>query len=289
MGARVGTVQTAAAKVSLNMWRKRFAVPPEKGAWVWLLGPMVVGIAAAPVVSRDGLAVLVGSFAAYLLRQPATLAVKSTRRAGGAGDLPAIAAWCLVYGSIALCSAGWLLYRGHTWVLALAVPGGLLFARHLWLVSRGGERHRIGMDIAAAGMLALTAPAWMLVHRPEAMGMALVLWFLLWTHASGSVVHMFLRLDQRRWTTAPAFRERMRRGIAPLAHHAANLAVACAAAVAGLAPWLAVAAFGLAMAEGIAAVIEPPAGHTPRQLGMRQLAVSSASMGLIALGYLAQG
>jgi hypothetical protein len=273
----------------MNMWRKRFAVPPEKGAWVWLLGPMAVGIAAAPVVSGDGLAVLLGSFAAYLLRQPATLAVKSMRRARSAGEMPAIAAWCLVYASIALCSAGWLLYRGHTWVLALAIPGGLLFTRHLWLVSCGDERHRIGMDIAAAGMLALTAPAWLLVHRPEAVAMALVLWFLLWIHASGSVVHMFLRLEQRRWTMAPVFRERMRRGVAPLAHHSVNVALACAAAAAGLAPWLAVAAFGVALAEGIAAVIDPPVGHTPRQLGMRQLAVSSASMALMALGYLAQG
>lgn len=268
------------------LFKKRVAVPPEKGAWVWLLGPMVAGLAAARGLSVDTVAVIVGAFAAYMLRQPATLAAKNTRRSKSDPDHPLIVVWCGIYAAAAMAASLWLLLRGHLWVAALGMPGLFLFARHLWLVAKNDERHRIGMDLAAAGMLALTAPALILVRDSQAWAVAGMLWLLLWLQASGSIVHMFLRLEQRRLKSRPELRERWRRGSVPVAHHAGNTVAAIAAATWGMAPWLIVPAFTITLVEGILAVHRPPVGHTPRQLGMRQLWVSSAFVAIAALGYL---
>lgn len=272
--------------LSREFFKKRIAVPPEKGAWVWLLGPMAAGLAAAPGFTVDTLVILIGAFAGYMLRQPATLAVKGLRRSNGAADRPIIVAWCAIYGTVSLAAGAWLLGRGHLWVLGLAAPGALLFARHLWLVSKNDERHRIGMDLAAAGMLALTGPALLLAHDTQSWDIAAALWLVLWLQASGSIVHMFLRLEQRRLKEMPAVRERWRRGAVPAAHHAGNVVLACVAGAFGAAPWLVVPAFAVTLVEGILAVQNPPVGHTPRQLGMRQLWVSSAFMVLVAIGYM---
>lgn len=269
-----------------DFFKKRIAVPPEKGAWVWLLGPMIAGLAATPAFGIDTIIILIGAVAAYMLRQPATLAAKNYRRAKAAPDTPLIAAWFAIYTAIALAAGAALLLRGHLWVIALGLPGLLLFARHLWLVAKNDERHRIGMDLAAAGMLALTAPAIVLVHDTTAWLAAAILWLILSLQASGSIVHMFLRLEQRRLKSLPTPRERWQKGAIPVAHHAANTLFAIAAVALSIAPWLIIPAFAITLIEGVAAVHNPPVGHTPRQLGMRQLWISSAFTVLVALGYI---
>ena len=268
-----------------GLFKKRIAVPPEIGAWVWLLGPMAAGLAAAPGMNVDTLVVFIGALAAYMLRQPATLFAKNRRRAKKSADWTLILAWCAIYGVMSLGSGAWLLAHGHLWVLALAVSGAMLFARHLWLVSKKDERHRIGMDLAAAAMLALTAPALILVHHTQAWRGAVVLWIVLWIQSSGSIVHMFLRLEQRRLKSMPTLRERWRRGAFPIAHHAANTGLACIATAFGAAPGLVAVAFSITLIEGVMAVQYPPIGHTPRQLGMRQLTTSSIFVALVATAY----
>jgi hypothetical protein len=264
------------------LFKKRYAVPPEKGAWVWLVGPMVVGLAAAPWWNLETVAVLVGATSAFMLRQPATLAIRSHGRARG--DLVPGLAWSGVYGCFALVSGAWLLWQGHVWVLGAGLAGLVMFGRHLWLVHRGDDRHRIGMDVAAAGLLALTAPAMMLVAS-RATAVALVLWLVLWLQASGSIVHMFLRLEQRKLKTMPSLRSRWTRGTVPLAHHGLNVLLAVGLVYWGLTPALVIVAFLLTLVEGVVSVARPPVRATPKQLGMRQLYISSVFMLIVAGGY----
>ncbi|NUM54978.1 MAG: YwiC-like family protein [Candidatus Hydrogenedentes bacterium] len=256
-------------------FRWKFAIPPEKGGWIWWIGPLAVGIAAAGTVRPGTMAVVVGAFAAFCVRQPLTLFIKSYRLASLRVERGPAGFWVLLYGAICALVAIALLLDGNLRVLALAIPAIPVFAWHFYLVARGNERRQMLRDVLAAMALALsgTAAYWSCGGGNDVT--AILVWLLPGLHSSASVVHMFLRLDQRRWEEAGALSRRLRLGTGPFAHHAANVVFACAFWAAGYVSILGVVAFVLCFADGVWAILVPQVGHTPKQLGMRQLAVSA--------------
>ena len=274
-------------KDQLGLFRKRFAIPPEKGGWIWWIGPLLIGVAAAGQLRPALLAVTLGAFAAFCVRQPLTLWIKSRRLASHAADRGAAMFWIAAYSVVCALVATLLIIDGNARVLLLAIPALPIFAWHFYLVAQANERRQMLRDVLASLALALTGTAAYWSCGGEANATAGLLWLLPGIHSSASVVHMFLRLEQRRWTDPGSLPLRLKLGLIPIAHHAANSAIAIFFYAEGRISIAGVIAFLLCLVEGAWSVSRPQVGHTPKQLGMRQLAVSTAFSFLMCASFAA--
>src|SRR5512134_2222532 len=59
-----------------NLLKKHIAIPQDHGSWVFLFSPLLIGLFAGGQWSFASLVLLLGALAAFLLRQPVTIAVK---------------------------------------------------------------------------------------------------------------------------------------------------------------------------------------------------------------------
>jgi hypothetical protein len=267
-----------------TLLRWRLAVPPEKGAWIWWIGPLILGGAAARQTDPELLAVGLAGTAGFLIRQPLTIILRILWRGRNPQDLWPAITWAAIYGLCITVATAWLLLESHYWTLGLAAVATPVFAWYLWLVARGEDRHQLGADIMAAATLALMAPAAYWSCDGASVAFAIVLWLICTLQASASIVHMMLRLEQRRWTDPGHWTARLRRGMTALCHHWLNLVIAVVLMSMDLADAWLVAAFVLTAVEGTVAVFCPPVGASPKRLGFRQLFISIAFFLLVLAG-----
>ena len=268
------------------MWRRHYALPAEHGSWIWLLGPLAMGIAAARRLTPDLVPLALAALAAFLLRQPATVAVKALSGRRAREDLKPALTWLAGYSLLGALGLGWLLRAGHGQLLALALPGIPVFAWHLWLVGRRRERGQPGVEIVAAGTLALAAPAAYWTVGGESPRVGWILWLLTWLQAAGSIVYIHMRLQQRGWDRLPSGRQRWRVGARALAYAGFNLLACLLLSGTGWAPSLAPWAFVLALVETLQGVVRPALGIPARAIGLRQLGSSALFLLLLGLAYL---
>jgi hypothetical protein len=269
-----------------SVWRKSFALPSEHGAWIWWIGPMVVGAAAAGRLVPDFAILCAAALAAFLLRQPVVMAVKVISGRRPREDLPAAAFWTSVYSLIGAMAVASLVARGHPSVLWLALPGVAVFTWHLWLISRRQERGQMGIELVGAGVLALAAPAalWVCGSGPDQRGW--LLWGLTWLQSAASIVLVYHRLAQRRLSAAPPVPDRWRMGARAILYHVFNLAFSTTLAAASQVPALVPVAFGLMLLDALEGIGRPPIGARPTAIGFRQLGASLAFVVVMAAAYL---
>jgi hypothetical protein len=258
-----------------DLFQRHVALPGDHGAWVLLLGPLLIGLCAGGRWRTVSLYLTVAVLAAFMIRQPITLVVKaySGRRSGDV--LPAAWFWTAVYAAIGLLHVVGLVIRGYGYLLYLALPGLPVFVWHLWLVSRRAERRQWLVELLASGALALAAPAgmWVGLGRPDPTGW--LLWCIVWAQSVTSIAHAYMRLAQRGLDRTPARPERLRMGAAPLVASLGALAVVLVLGLEGILPrWLFVP-YALQAVEVIRGVSRPAIGLKPRAIGFRQLAVST--------------
>ncbi len=282
-----GGYNAAMSKTRRRLFRRHFFLPAEHGAWVWLLGPLIIGLAAAGRFPLpDGWLLLVAALAAFLLRQPASIIVKVLSKRRARQDFQPALFWLVLYSLVMLAATLGLLWAGHPRILWLAVPGVLVFLWHLWLVSRRAERGQTGVELVACGVLALAAPAAYWVAGGQDNGQAWALWGLTWLQSAASILYVALRLEGRRLKAVAPLGERLRMGGRTLLYHLFNLLAAAAAVALRLAPSLVVLAFGLMALDALEGVLRPPVGVRPTRIGFRQLAASTAFVILMSLAYL---
>jgi hypothetical protein len=258
-----------------KLFQKHIAIPQDHGSWVFLLSPLLIGLFAGKIFSAASLALIVAAMAAFLIRQPLTVAVKVYSGRRPKSDLPVARFWMLIYGVIGLASVVALLLLGYTILAWLAVPAVPVFAWHLWLVSKREERRQAGVEILATGVLALAAPAayWIGQNAYDPLGW--ILWILTWFQSAASIVYAYLRLEQREWRATPALADRFRAGWRALAYTGFNLGLASVLGAFGIIPGLVWAAYLLQFGETLFGTVRPAIGAKPVQVGMRQLTVSS--------------
>lgn len=271
---------------SPRIFRKHYAIPGEHGAWIWLLGPLVIGTAAGGQPDLDFLLLLLMSLAIFMLRHPATIAVKVLSGRRGRDDLQPALFWVALYALIALAAFLGLALRGYPQLLLLAVPGLPVFVWHLILVSRRSERDQPGVEIVATGVLSLGAPAAYWVSGGESLSEALVLWVLTWLYSAASIVYVYLRLKQRRWEAAPNKKECLSHGTRTLMYQGFNLTLSLILALAGMVPPLVIVAFLFSALEALEGVLRPAVQSPPTSIGYRQLASSIVFVGIMVLAYL---
>lgn len=257
-----------------NYLRRQIALPQDHGSWVFILSPLLVGLFAGGRFTAVSLALVLAAMAAFLIRQPVTMAVKAYAGRRPRTDLPAARFWIVVYSTIILLALGYLIAQGFTYVLFLAVPGAPVFAWHLVLVSKRAERRQAGVEILATGVLALAAPAayWVGLGHYAAEGWWLWLWT--WLQSSGSIVYAYLRLEQREQAKGLTRSEAWRMGQRAFLYTSFNLALALLLGWTHLQPQWIFLPFLIQWAETVWGITHPATGWKPTAIGIRQLIVS---------------
>jgi hypothetical protein len=271
---------------SRNIWRKHYALPAEHGAWIWWIGPLLIGAAAggeaSPQLGLLGLTALT----AFLFRQPATIAVKAISGRRAREELRPAVIWSAIYSGLTLVGVALLVAAGQGRLMLLAIPGVLIFSWHLWLVSRRQERQRPGVEIIAAGALSLTAPAAYWVAGGASDREAWILWGLTWLQSAASIVHVHIRLEQRHLEQFPNMPQRLWMGRRSLIYNGFNQLVSLSLAFAGWVPALVPTAFGITLLDALEGIMRPAVGTPPRRIGVRQLLVGTAFVLVMILAYL---
>jgi hypothetical protein len=250
-------------------------LPQDHGSWVFLFSPLLIGLFAGQTFSPASLAVVVGAVAAFLIRQPVSVAVKIYSGRRSREDLPAARFWMVIYGVLGLLALAELLHLGFFVILSLAIPAIPVFAWHLWLVSRRAERRQAGIEILATGVLALVAPAAFWAGQNGYHPQGWWLWLLTWFQSAASIVYAYLRLEQRDWESSPNLGQRFTAGFRALAYTVFNLTLAFALGAWQLIPGLVWLPYLLQAAETLWGTAIPATGAKPTAIGIRQLIVST--------------
>jgi hypothetical protein len=255
--------------------RRHIALPQDHGSWVFLLSPLLIGLFAGSGWSIAHVFLIVAAIAAFLIRQPVTIATKAFSGRRSRRELPAALFWIAIYAALGLLALAGLIALGFSFLLYLVLPGIPVFIWHLYLVSKRAERRQLGIELVGSGVLALAAPAafWVGIGSPDPMGW--LLFGLVWFQSAASIVYAYLRLEQRVLQSAPSLTMRIQMGSRALLYSTFNIcAVAILSTIGVLSNWLWLP-FALQWGETIRGVFQPAIGLKPTAIGVRQLIVSS--------------
>jgi hypothetical protein len=260
--------------MSAAYFRKQIFLPQDHGSWVFIFSPLLVGLFAGKYFGAASVFLVIAAVAAFLLRQPVTMAVKAYSGRRGKTDLPAARFWIVVYSIIIFVALLGLIWAGFLYVLFLAVPGAPVFAWHLWLVSKREERRQVNVEIIATGVLALAAPAayWVGIGRYDPLGWWL--WALAWFQNAASIVYAYLRLEQREWKEVPARSELWWAGWRAFAYTTFNLAASIGLGLLSVLPRFIFLPYLVQWLEPLWGIFHPAVKWKPVRIGIRQLIVS---------------
>lgn len=255
-------------------FRKQIFLPQDHGSWVFIFSPLLVGLFAGGRFTPASLSLVVAAMAAFLLRQPATIAVKAYSGRRAKSDLPAAQFWIVVYAIIVLIALIGLILAGFGYLLLLAIPGAPVFAWHLWLVSKREERRQVNVELIATGVLSLAAPAayWVGIGRYDAAGWWL--WILVWFQTTASIVYAYLRLEQRELDRVPARSELWKMGLRSFAYTTFDLVAALALGLFSVLPRFVFIPYLIQWSETLWGIFHPAIKWKPTRIGIRQLIVS---------------
>jgi hypothetical protein len=258
-----------------NLFLRHVALPSDHGSWVFLLSPLLIGLFAGTSWSIAAIFLVITSLAAFLLRQPVTIAVKVYSGRRNRRDLPAAWFWIGIYGLTTTLGLVGLIAHGFTFLLILALPGVPVFCWHLYLVSKRAERRQLGVEIVGSGVLALAAPAayWIGIGSLDPVGWLLLA--LTWLQSAASIVYAYLRLEQRELESLPDLNTRLNMGRRALSYTSFNQLFVIAFALADLVSPLLFLPYALQLVETIWGTINPAVGMRPTAIGFRQLIISS--------------
>jgi O-antigen/teichoic acid export membrane protein len=265
--------------------RRYHILPNEHGAWIWWIGPLLIGVAAAGQTPSTVILLAATALSAFLLRQPATIVVKVLSGRRSRDDLRPAATALMIDGLFLVALTAGLIARGHAQVLVLALPGAAVFAWHLLLISRREERGQMGIEVVGAGTRALAAPGAYWVAGGGDPLLPWLLWGLCWLQSAASIVLVYFRLGFRKLDEAPPPARRVALARRSLAYHAFNLLVSAALAAVGQIPSAMTLAFGLMLADAVESIVRPPVGLPPARIGIRQLASSTVFVALTIVGF----
>jgi hypothetical protein len=260
--------------IRTSYFRRPIFLPQDHGSWVFLFSPLLIGLFLGGNFSSGSLSLVIASIAAFLIRQPITIAVKVYAGRRAKTDLPAARVWIVAYGILILIALIGLIQAGFSYLLLLAIPGAPVFAWHLWLVSKREERRQINVEIVATGVLALAGPAayWVGIGHYDSIGWWL--WILVWAQTAASIVYAYLRLEQRDQTEVPAHNELWKLGIRAFAYTTFNLVSVLTLGLVSVLPRFLFLPYLVQWVETMWGIFHPAIKWKPVRIGTRQLIVS---------------
>lgn len=258
-----------------SYFRKQIFLPQDHGSWVFIFSPLLVGLFAGRQFTAASLYLILAAVAAFLIRQPITMAVKAYSGRRPKTDLAAARFWIIVYGFIVMLALVGLIFAGLFFILYLAVPAAPVFAWHLWLVSKREERRQVNVEVLATGVLALAAPAayWVGVGHYDTTGWWL--WLLTWFQSAASIVYAYLRLEQRALDEVPTRAEMWKMGLRAFAYTTFNLASSLSLGLLAVLPRFIFIPYLVQWIETLWGIFYPAVGWKPTRIGIRQLIIST--------------
>jgi hypothetical protein len=257
-------------------FRRQIALPTDHGSWIFLLSPLLIGLTAGKSWGFASFLLILAAFAAFLIRQPITTAVKIASKRRPQTDLSAAIFWMIIYGVILAMALAGLIMLGHAALILLAFPALPIFAWHLYLVSKRSERRQAGVEILGSGVLALSAPAayWVGVgiYDPEGWW----LFILPWLQSAASIVYAYLRLEQRDLEKRPEPKILLEMGNRALLYTTFNFISVSVLSILSILPPLLPIPYIIQWGETIWGCFKPAIGWKPARIGFRQLIVSIA-------------
>jgi hypothetical protein len=178
-----------------KQFRKQLILPAEHGSWSWLLVPYFVGIGVAGSFNLATLVVLVGGLALFLMRQPATLWLRSHQGRGRKSDQSLVIRLTIGLASLALLCLINLLALGLRNILWLAAPAAALLVLYMAAaLGRQTSTRTLWMELAGAAGLALTAPAAMIAASGQITPDVWLIWGLMALQNVLGVLYVRLRI-----------------------------------------------------------------------------------------------
>jgi hypothetical protein len=262
-----------------RLFRRQLILPTEHGSWSWLLVPFFVGVLVAGSWNLATGLVLVGGLAGFLIRQPASIAIRAQAGRARKSDGPLALAWTLFLGGLSLLCLAGLLALGRSDLFWLLIPMAVIFIIYL-LASRQrrASTRSLWMEVAGAAGLAAMAPTAYVAASGTLDSTAWTLWALMAGQNILGVLYVRLRIGDT---------HQRPRDVRPILWgHGVTLAGVGAAASAGMVPWLAVVPFLGLSARAIWAAREArPVPHIKR-FGFTEIGVEIIGGLLIAAGWL---
>jgi hypothetical protein len=260
--------------VTRDYFRKQIFLPQDHGSWVFIFSPLLIGLFAGGRFTVASLSLVIAAIAAFLVRQPITIAVKAYSGRRAKSDLSAARFWMALYGLIILVALLRLIGAGFGYLVLLAIPGAPVFAWHLWLVSKREERRQVNVEIIATGVLSLAAPAayWVGIGRYDPAGWWL--WILVWFQTAASIVYAYLRLEQRNQAEGLSRSELWKMGSRAFAYTTFNLVVVVVLGLLTVSSRYLFIPFLLQWCEMLWGIFHPALKWKPTRIGIRQLVVS---------------
>jgi hypothetical protein len=273
------TVSNATAKPSRGFFRKRLIMPAEHGSWSWLLVPYFVGVLVAGRWNATAWLVLSGGLAAFLMRQPATVAMRARTGRGRKADGGPAIAWTIFLGVIALASLTGLLIMGRVELLWLLIPLAIVLVLYL-LASRQRQAsvRSLWMELVGAIGLATTAPAAYIAATGHLDNLAWVLWALMAGQNGLGVLYVRLRIADTRG--------RIKKRMPTVWAHGLLLAITAVAVLLGAVPWLAVVPFAGFLARAIWAAMRVRPIANIKRFGFSEIGAEILGGLLIAVGWI---
>jgi hypothetical protein len=257
------------------LFNRLIAIPQDHGSWVFILSPLLIGLFAGGSFHIDSIPVITAALAAFLIRQPIAIAVKIVSGRRPRTDYPGALFWMSIYAAILILSVVWLVVSGNWIITLLAVPALPIFGVHLYLVSRRAERKQAGLEIVATGILALAAPAayWAGGGPHDLTGW--MLWLLCWLQSAASIVHVYMRLEQRGLAGRVTRVMLWKLGRRAMIYTTFDLVVVSLFCLLDLLPAFLFFPYLIQSIETCWGIIRPAIGHKPVKIGLRQLLVST--------------
>lgn len=267
------------AKPRRKIFRKQLILPAEHGSWSWLLVPYFVGVMVAGTWNLAAFLVLLGGLAGFLMRQPATVAMRVRAGRGRRADGRPALAWTIFFGTIAFACLLGLLALGRAALLWLLIPMVGIFVLYL-LASRQRRAsvRSLWMELAGALGLSAMAPAAYIAATGQLDDTAWALWALMAGQNGLGVLYVRLRI-------ADTHGRDVNRMTVVWIHGLVLLGVAAAAFLEAI-PWLAVLPFAgfLIRAIWAAARVRPVANI--KRFGFSEIGAEILGGLLIAAGYI---
>ncbi|RPI82093.1 MAG: hypothetical protein EHM41_19230 [Chloroflexi bacterium] len=262
-----------------NLWKRYIALPQDHGSWVFLFSPLLIGLFLGESWNTASFVLVIAVVAAFLVRQPLTIAVKVFSGRRSRRDLVPAAFWTIIYSVIGVSAALGLVLLGYGYLLVLAIPGLPVFIWHLYLVSQRAERRQLGIELVATGVLALSTPAGYWIGQGASNPMGWLLWLLVWFQSAASIVHAYMRLEQREWKAVPPLSERLFAinsiTFRALLYTTFNLIGVSILSILKIVPLFLFVPYLVQWIETVWGSVNPAVGKKPTAIGIRQLIVST--------------
>jgi hypothetical protein len=208
----------------------RVAIPPlpvtkEHGSWAVLAVPLIVGTAAAQLISWEHFALAAAAFAVFLAYVPVQLLIVPSEASGTrAAARRSARFWAAVLLGIASLFAGALLVLGEYHLLMWAMLAGIGFVGHEML-SRGKGKS-MWADLSAAWGLSVGTPAAAMIGSSRSDVDIVLLWAEVFLFFSCTVVYVYMKIRATSSKFAqPSLQARLRFGWITVAYHVLVIAI----------------------------------------------------------------